>query len=94
MKKQAIFREKALASSFIWVLACCLVLTSSVGAAKTLYVTGSSEYPNWDIIWAYNVESNGKLTFQADSLYFDGGALSVNGLTMDPDSKNLIAKFQ
>ncbi|MCP4454727.1 MAG: hypothetical protein GY809_24980 [Planctomycetes bacterium] len=64
-----------------------------MGTAKTLYVAGNSEYPNWDMMWAYNVEPNGKLTFQTDSIYFDGGALPVNGLIMDPNSENLLTTY-
>ncbi len=93
MKKQAIARREALLNPCCWVIMCCITVTSSVGAAKSLYLAGDAHVPGWDRLWAYDVQSDGRIAFQADSIYLDFGALGINGLSVDPHSNTLFTTY-
>ncbi len=93
MKNQAIIMEKASLKPFLLVFICCLALTGSVGTAKSLYLAGNSPYVGLDLLWAYDVQPDGRIVFQAESSYHDGGSLGVNGLDLDPDSNALLITY-
>ena len=100
MKNQAIIKKNASLKPFCWVLVCCLALTSSVGAAKSLYVAGNSENESEDTLWVYDVQPSGKLVFQTSRNLPNGGAvglapgLGVNGLGVDPNSDTLFLTYE
>lgn len=93
MKKQVIDAEKAVSRLFLCGILCSVLIMSSVGTAKSLYLLGNSDDIHKDTLWVYNILPGGKISFEKTATIRDGGNSAPNGLTMDPNSNTLFSTY-